>query len=342
LKIGKTVTGDSPNPTIKDLPHTIEISTIIPAYNAAGHIGRALDSVLAQTQPPAEIIVVDDGSTDDTAEIVRSYGEIVQCITAHHVGAGQARNMGIEAARYPWIAFLDADDEWLPEKLVLQAALVNRHPDLVWCYSNMYVQRKGRQDRTLSHDPQRVGRLLGADEVFDDYLQALAAGAPTSCITWMIRREALEAVGGFCQHRRWAQDADLALRLAYRWPRIGYVRRPLAINHFGRLDSITVRHWNDVEQRCRFIEQHAELAKQAGAWSRFRPCAQVFLAQWVRRFFKADPPVDLKPLERQWGHLLPRRLRWELRVRRCLGSRLGGIVDVYLRTKDRLRRCLRW
>ena len=335
------MTGESPVPAADDSPHAVAISVVVPAYNAAAHIPRALDSVLGQTHPPAEIIVVDDGSTDATAEVVRSYGSAVRLITTDHVGAGQARNMGIEAARYPWIAFLDADDEWLPEKLALQAALVARHPDLVWCYSNMYVQRVGREGRTLSHDPQRVGRLLREREVFDDYLRALAAGAPTSCITWMIRRDALDAVGGFCPQRPWAQDADLALRLAYCWPRIGYVRRPLAVNHFGRSDSITVRHWDDVEQRCRFIEQHVELSRQAGVWSRFRPCAQVLLAQWVRRFLKADPPVDLKPLERQWGHLLPKRLRWELRVRRCLGPRLGGTVDAYLRVKDRLRRRLR-
>ncbi|MHC5190567.1 MAG: glycosyltransferase family 2 protein, partial [Planctomycetota bacterium] len=84
----------------------MKISVVIPAYNAEKHIARAIDSVLAQTRPADEIIVVDDGSTDATAEVVRSYGEKVIFIQQENAGVSVARNAGIEAASGDWIAFL--------------------------------------------------------------------------------------------------------------------------------------------------------------------------------------------------------------------------------------------
>ncbi len=87
------------------------VSVVIPAYNAEKYIGRAIDSVLAQTRQPDEIIVVDDGSTDNTPNAIKSYGSKVYYIHQENGGASVARNTGIEAAKSEWIAFLDADDE---------------------------------------------------------------------------------------------------------------------------------------------------------------------------------------------------------------------------------------
>lgn len=95
---------------------SITVSVVIPAYNAGEYLGRAIDSVLAQTQPAAEIIVVDDGSADNTADVAQGYGERIRFIQQENAGASVARNTGIEAAASEWIAFLDADDEWLPQK----------------------------------------------------------------------------------------------------------------------------------------------------------------------------------------------------------------------------------
>ena len=97
--------------------NSIRISAVIPAYNCEKYIGRAIQSVLSQTRPVDEIIVVDDGSTDTTAEIVRSFGDKVKLIQQENAGECAARNTGIKAASCQWVAFLDADDEWLPEKI---------------------------------------------------------------------------------------------------------------------------------------------------------------------------------------------------------------------------------
>lgn len=104
---------------------------VIPAYRAAATIRRAIDSVLAQTRPAAEIIVVDDGSPDDQAAIVeRAYGGHVILLRQPNGGAARARNAGIDRSTGDFIAFLDADDYWEPEKLAVQLALFERHPDL--------------------------------------------------------------------------------------------------------------------------------------------------------------------------------------------------------------------
>ena len=103
----------------------MKISVVIPAYNAAAWIRRAVNSVLSQTRPADEIIVVDDGSTDGTGDIVRMYDGRVRLLQQANAGAAAARNTGILAATGDWIAFLDADDEWLPQKLQRQTEYLN-------------------------------------------------------------------------------------------------------------------------------------------------------------------------------------------------------------------------
>ena len=106
--------------------NSICISAVIPAYNAEKYITRAIDSVLGQTRPVDEIIIVDDGSTDNTAEAIKRYGDKIQYIYQENAGVSAARNTGIKAAATDWIAFLDADDEWLPERIQLQVELLKR------------------------------------------------------------------------------------------------------------------------------------------------------------------------------------------------------------------------
>ena len=120
----------------------ISVSAVIPAYNSEATLGRALDSVLAQTRPADEIIVVDDASTDGTASLARSYADrgVRLLSLPERRGAAAARNAGIGAAKGDWIAFLDADDEWLPAKLEKQVAAIssNRETPFVFCASEEF------------------------------------------------------------------------------------------------------------------------------------------------------------------------------------------------------------
>ncbi|WP_145122963.1 glycosyltransferase family 2 protein [Rosistilla oblonga] len=113
----------------------MKISVVIPCYNRANQIGRAIASVRAQTVPVGEIIVVDDGSTDNTVGVALSYGEDVRVLSQANAGAASARNRGIETACGEWVAFLDSDDEWHPEKIERQLDASSRFPgaDLIFC-----------------------------------------------------------------------------------------------------------------------------------------------------------------------------------------------------------------
>jgi len=109
------------------------VSCIIPVYNGERFVAEAIASVLAQTHQPVEVIVVDDGSTDATPDVVRAFGSSVQYLQQPNAGPPAARNVGIRAARGEFIGFLDADDRWRPEKLARQLALFDAEPELGCC-----------------------------------------------------------------------------------------------------------------------------------------------------------------------------------------------------------------
>lgn len=105
------------------------VSVIIPAYNSETFITKAIDSVLSQSYPHIETIVVDDGSTDHTARVVRSYGDRIKYVYQDNQGHAKARNRGLQESRGEYCAFLDADDCWLPQKVELQVDILERNPD---------------------------------------------------------------------------------------------------------------------------------------------------------------------------------------------------------------------
>src|SRR4030067_1245470 len=114
-----------------------QISVIIPCFNSGKYLRECLDSVLSQTSQDFEVIVVDDGSTDDTPSIIKSYGSRVRLIRQDNKGPSSARNAGIKIAQGNYIAFQDADDVWLPRKLELQYRFLQENPPYLWVYSDM-------------------------------------------------------------------------------------------------------------------------------------------------------------------------------------------------------------
>ena len=183
------------------------VSVIVPAYNAAATLQETLESVLAQTFTDFELLVVDDGSTDATAQIALSFEDPrVRLISLSHGGVARARNLAVEEARGTLVAFLDADDVWLPHKLQLQVALLDERPDVGLC-----VTRATRIDA----DSRPTGEMPIL-EASDDYTAALLlhssiAGGVSAAV---IRRELFQQVGGFPYGQRQAEDWDLWLRLS--------------------------------------------------------------------------------------------------------------------------------
>ena len=190
-------------PTRMNLPITV----VIPAFNAGKTIGRTIASVHAQTTGPAEIIVVDDGSSDGTAEIARASGASV--IVQRNAGSGVARNAGIRAATQPWIALLDADDEWLPGKLEAQWRVASLHPGVGLIATDFsYVHENGvREEATmkkLSSYARASRTRVGSDVSFlrrEDAARAMIGGFFLLPSTLLISAAVFEGGGNFFRGR---------------------------------------------------------------------------------------------------------------------------------------------
>ena len=315
------------------------VSIIIPTHNRADLLPRAIKSVLSQSYTNYEIIVVDDGSSDNTAEIVQKCAPGTRYIYQENAGASTARNKGIELAKGEWIAFLDSDDEWLPDKLKLQTDLLQRNPGLVWSYTNYIIRFDDTGEQQKAHPyPALQEKLLNGKEYFEDYFDAFLAGITTHTITVMAKRSALETVGMFLQKQPWSQDTDLSMRLAYRWPKIGYVPASLSINHFGRPDSITHEKYRKrtAKQMCDFIDRHLKLAEQQNRISQFEPCAVKMLKTTARGMLRENSLADLSEITRRFNSMLPFNLRNEIKFRQKYPRSSTACLRIY----DSLKKCL--
>lgn len=155
----------------KKISNKPTVSVVIPTYNRAKYVTETIDSVLSQSYTDYEIIVVDDGSTDNTREALAPYMDRIRYIHQQNSGVSAARNRGIKAARGKWIAFLDSDDIWLPEKLAVQIKDISKYPGVCLHTTNagLYRERIGREvnlfdftgfSKELSEMPAIIERAL--------------------------------------------------------------------------------------------------------------------------------------------------------------------------------------
>jgi glycosyltransferase involved in cell wall biosynthesis len=205
------------------------ISVIVPTWNSARYLPAALDSVFAQSFPPSEVIVVDDGSTDDTEAVAAPYRDRIAYIKLDHAGPASARNEGTARAKGELIAFLDADDTWLPEKLEKQNRVFDEHPETALVYTRIvnFAQESGQE---LRIEPARVYSGL----IFDELLVENPIALPSV----VVRSEVLQSVGGFDRRLLTAEDTNLYLKIAREHRIVGLdevlVRRRM---HRGNLSS---------------------------------------------------------------------------------------------------------
>ncbi len=178
------------------------VSVIIPCFNAAHFIRDAIQSALTQTHPAVEILVVDDGSTDNSLEIVRSFGPRVRCDSVTHAGATAARNRGLRAAAGEWIQFLDADDLLMPEKIERQLQARTDEDRIVFCD---YEAVSALTGATI---PMPMPPFTGGDPIPFILQRQLSTAAP------LHPKKQLLNVGGFDESLPCAQEYDLHLRLA--------------------------------------------------------------------------------------------------------------------------------
>jgi len=185
-------------------PARFDVSVVIPLYNKAAYVRAALESVLAQCQPAREVLVIDDGSADAGPAIVESFGaKQVRLIRQANSGPGVARNRGIEEAKSPWIAFLDADDLWLPGHLAHLAELNRAFPNAAVLASG-YEEFRGKQPAPRDR-PSEAAREI-------DFFALDPAEPGLSSSSVAVKRDALRAAGGFARVFP-GEDVDLWIRL---------------------------------------------------------------------------------------------------------------------------------
>lgn len=231
----------------------MKISTIIPTYNSAKTLDRAIESVLQQTLPTYEIIIIDDGSVDETPEVINRFQGKIKYIKQINSGVSAARNKGIKASTGNWIAFLDADDEWLPNKLELQSRVLKKKPDVKWCAGEVQIiKRKNNSIITVPPKKKIEKEKKWAVHFFESCLK----GIFFQTSTFLISRQLFSEIGTFDPSLRVSEDRDLWWRIATHYPEIGYVPELCAHYYLDTPFSLTKSNNNRTESLrvvCRHI-----------------------------------------------------------------------------------------
>ena len=261
---------------------TPTVSVVIPVYNDGRHLRRAVNSVIVQTFPKWELLIVDDGSTDDTLAVAHELAaqdERIRVIAADHGGAARARNIGMRHARGEWIAVLDSDDYAIPERLERQLAFAAAHPSAgcigAWAWT---VSAAGRELDMWRSGPQTV----------EEFRRARDAGEFIYFIhsTWLMRRDLLERVGGYPEDHLLGEDlALLTVRLApvtdllvdpqplvYREinPNSLTRRGSRPVVGAGEVVMLNVHRRQQGLPELSYAEASAQLLTEAGWWGRLR------------------------------------------------------------------------
>lgn len=218
------------------------VSVIVPAYNAQNYIGQCLDSVFKQTMQDFEIVVVNDGSTDRTEEAVLEASERhpgrIKYLKQANRGAAVARNAGARLAEGEVLAFIDADDLWLPEKLQIQMDVFKRNPDIGFCFSDVYaIDASGHLGKTLMQYKSPVSGWVLRNLLLENFVPI---------VTGAVKRKCFFRVNGFTEGIGLSEDYHLWLKVAQFWPG-EYIPRPLACYriHEGGVSQMRTKIWED-------------------------------------------------------------------------------------------------
>jgi glycosyltransferase involved in cell wall biosynthesis len=241
------------------------VSVVIPTHNRAQIVGRAIESALAQTHADIQVVVVDDGSTDDTRTVAESYGPRVTYVRQANAGVSAARNFGMRHARGEFIAFLDSDDSWEPWKIEAQFAALTRHPEagLVWtdmsavddcdrlidarhlrvmysAYEEVDIENTLRQVDTLGTLSAHVPRELSSAAVREgDLFGGILLGNLIHTSTVLFRRSWCEQAGGFDESfERAGEDYEFYIRLCSSGP-VVFIDAPSTFYRIGAADQLT-------------------------------------------------------------------------------------------------------
>jgi GT2 family glycosyltransferase len=234
------------------------VSVIIPTHDRWPLVGEAIESVLAQSYRQFEIIVIDDGSTDGTAEKLAEFGSHLRLIRQPQKGVSAARNRGVTVARGRYLAFLDSDDLWLPEKLKIQTAFMENHAGIQICQTDeMWIRRGLRVNPKLKHQKP-------SGDVFRRSLE-LCLVSPSAV---MMTRELFNRVGGFDENLPVCEDYDLWLRIGTKYS-IPLISNALTIKRGGHGDQLSHSVWGMDRYRVLALQKllRTDLSGQKRQWA---------------------------------------------------------------------------
>lgn len=278
--------------------HSTEISVVIPTYNRAHFLVGAIESVFSQTHPAQEIIVVDDGSTDGTMAVVKKYNGRVRYLLQQNKGPAAARNRGIREAQGEFIAFLDSDDDWLPEKLELQVELFQKNPGLGLIATGSYICNEHMSEPV----PTVWSRFCS--NVREDLL--VRNPWPTPSI--MVRKRCFDQVGFFAENMWFAEDWEMWIRISREFlvmtlsqPLVRIRKHGISLNAENCMKNFQV--WGEL------IISNRE--RYGMSWAAFRK-AQSWLSFNISDYYNkaGEQVLNQKYLVKslyQWPFFLPRR-----------------------------------
>jgi glycosyltransferase involved in cell wall biosynthesis len=309
------------------------VSVVIPAWNAAHTLPETLASVFHQTFADYEVLVVDDGSTDTTPDLLGGYGDRIRVLRKANEGRpSTTRNLGVRAARGELIAFLDADDRWQPEKLARQVALFDRNPDLGLVYSAATViDGEGRTIRMARCPAAGRGRIYGLLSTRNFIIGSSA----------MARRAAIEAVGYYDESLTSAENWDLWIRIARHWE-IDFVPEPLTdyrVHSGNRSARVALRERNifrileknhdpadrSPEGRARRRDAYFNAYYTTLGRGHFERLEMAAAARALWRAFRLKPRLDVARLL-AYALLGRRGFLAAQRLRRALGPRRADVA----------------
>ena len=221
----------------------MKVSVVIPTYNRYHFLKRAINSLLSQTYLPDEIIVVDDGSTDDTTQVQKDFPNIVY-IYQQNQGVSSARNLGIKNAKNKWLALLDSDDTWEPSKLEAQVNFHTLNPDILMSYTDEIWIRDDKEIKI----PKKF-KKIGKDAFLENI--SYCNIAPSSAL---LHKSIFDTFGFFDENLEVCEDYDLWLRIASE-EKIALVDKKLIKKYAGHEDQLSFKHWGMDRFRVQSLEK---------------------------------------------------------------------------------------
>lgn len=262
------------------------VSIIIPCWNAEAYVGEAIDSALAQTYPNIEVIVIDDGSTDGSLDVIQSFGERIRWETGPNQGACAARNRGIRLAKGEVLQFLDADDWLYIDKVARQVALL-WETGVCSVYCDVWM---------IDSDKPLLPMIYWAHETHSDPV-CIALGSNAGTTSGLHRREIVERIGGFDESLPCAQDRDFHLRLAIDSHAVSVISEAL-VTTWRRKDSVSSDSLRVFTQYEMILLRARELLEKRKGWTEERALAMAKLAARTARIFARNG--DLPKAARLW------------------------------------------